>query len=179
MAKKKKTSKKKTTAKKKKKVTKASKKRSTAVQSESDEAIIEKGKSALRRDYHRDIRSNAADILDDAQKNFSDYDEASDYIDERIRQDADGTSWVIYTSNTLDTLHASDNWLAIDDMGIEGGDLTDILTKAAYFAYEQDLRSMVDAMKDDYFQGSRDDNPRTQARVAPSATSSVKKKLLR
>lgn len=140
-----------------------------------DEKQIETGKNALRRSYHESMRSFAREILQDAvNSNYEDYDEAEEYIQEQIDQTADGTSWVIYTGNALDVLVASDNWLAIDDVGIESNELTTILTQAAYFAVRQDIAEYVEAFKDEYWTDT-EGNPKP----APKAARAVKAKLLR
>ncbi len=136
-----------------------------------DEKQIETGKNALRRSYHESMRSFAKEILEDAVKsNYEDYDEAREYIDEQIDQTADGTSWVIYTGQALDVLVASDNWLAIDDIGIEANELTTILTQAAYFAVRTDIAEYVEAFQDEYW---------TEQEENPKSHRAVKAKLLR
>lgn len=140
-----------------------------------DEKQIEAGKSALRRDYHESMRSFAREILQDAvDSNYEDYDEAEEYIQEQIDETADGTSWVIYTGHAIDVLVVSDNWLAIDDIGIDANELTTVLTQAAYFAIRQDIAEYVDAFKDEYWTET-EENPKQP----PKAAHAVKAKLLR
>jgi hypothetical protein len=87
-------------------------------QEQEREATIEAGKRALRQQYHEFCRGCAKEMLSEAQEQFEDLDEAEEWIQERIHETADGCYWVIYTHATLDTMMASDNWLAIDDMGM-------------------------------------------------------------
>lgn len=144
----------------------------------SDEELIKEGKSALQRDYNRDVEAYAKDILEDAEKNYDDYDDAEEYIRERIDQDVDGSSYVIYTAQHLDVLVASDNWLAIEDRGFGSEfseeQFTDMLQQAAYAALHMDVSEEIERTKDEYFQEGRKRNPGRR-----SKTSSNRKKTSR
>lgn len=127
----------------------------------SDEKALEEGERVGRAQYHHDMRSFAKEILEDARKQFETYDEAREYIDERIHEDADGMQRVIYTHKAIQTLVYSDRWDAIeDDYGMDvsgwpsgpGGGLAGLVTVAAFFAVRQDITEYVDAMKDEYFE---------------------------
>ena len=135
------------------------------VNSSKDDKLIESGVSALRREYYGEIRDTARDILDEAESGLDDYDEAREYIDERLHEAADGSQWVIYTAKNLDVLKVSDNWLAIDELGdFSYSSLSEALAPSAYYAYRQDLQESVDAQADEYWK-DRDENPRRKKPV--------------
>lgn len=86
-----------------------------------------------RAEYYQEIRDLAAEIAAEARKTGQDpYEVACEYVD--------GHEWVIYTGRNLEVLVASDNWLAIDDVGIDGyRDFSSLLAPAAYHAMLQDV----------------------------------------
>lgn len=144
-----------------------------------DEQKIEEGKSALRRAYHESMRSFAKEILRDAKENgYEDYDDARDYIDEKVDGTADGTSWVIYTHQALDVLVVSDNWQEIDEMDELGelpNEISAAITHAAYFAVRADIWEYIEAFQDEYF---REENPKRKKGSRKKSTK-LRSKLLR
>lgn len=124
----------------------------TQAQREDDERRVSDGKDALRRQYYGNVRATAEEILKDAAERHGSFDEAQEWIEERIHEDADGSYWVIYTHAALDTIFASDNWLEIDEAGEPGaGDLTTRITQAACYALAADLRQQIEATKGDFW----------------------------
>lgn len=123
---------------------------------ESREALKDYAGNTVRREYYQDITRAARDILVDAANEFDSYDEARDWIYERIWEDADGSGYVLYTAQNLKVLVASDNWLAIEDVANEGivgeadlANFTSIMQQAAFFAVRADLTEAVDRDADE------------------------------
>ena len=114
-----------------------------------DTSDMEDGERVARARYFQNLRSEANQILDEAEDGGEIDDEV---LDEQIRQYADSS--VIYTHECIKILEFSDNWTAIEDVLGEGMPMPDsfttVLCQAAYYAYEADLREMVDAHRDEY-----------------------------
>lgn len=119
----------------------------------SDEKAFEDGERVALARYHHDMRDFAKEILEEAKGQFEDYDEAREWIDDRVHETADSVDRVIYTHKALQTLVYSDNWLAVEDVGLESGDdLTRMITVAAFYAVRSDIENYIDAFKDEYFE---------------------------
>lgn len=103
-----------------------------------DDKALEEGEQIARARYRQDLRRMAQSLLEE-HKQYPDQE-----ISEMIDQGADNA--VIYTRNALEILVESDNWTAIEDMGMEiPQDVTQAVTLIAYFAYRQDLEQYVEA----------------------------------
>jgi len=108
-----------------------------------------------RKDYFDSVRATAAEIQEAiADGEYTDRDD----VEERIWEEADGSYWVIYHHANLSCLRFSDNWLAIDDVGdeISGDSLTDVLVRAAFYAYHADITEYVGDI-DDLLEAAEDD----------------------
>jgi hypothetical protein len=120
----------------------------------SDNKAVDNAQQVLRARYYDYIRGMGEEILRDAvEQGFDDYDGARDWIDDRVHESADGSGLVIYTGQALDTLKQSDNWLAIEDVGVEpvSDDLANAITVAAYYAVRADILEHIEAVQDEYF----------------------------
>ena len=114
-----------------------------------DTADMEDGERVARARYFQGLRSEANQILDEAE---DDGEIDDDVVEEQLDNYADSS--VIYTHECIKILGFSDNWLAIEDVLGEGmpmpEGLTTALCQAAYFAYHADLRQMVDAYRSEF-----------------------------
>lgn len=107
------------------------------------EDMLRDAVSLMRRAYYSDISSYAEDIGYEIKRgNIPDM----DALDERIRETADGSQWVIYTWKAQAVAMCSDN----NEAGFTDGVLdpsrwTDGLdwSAIAYYAMEQDLRDAM------------------------------------
>jgi hypothetical protein len=146
----------------------------------SDEELIKRGKSALQRDYYKDVAMWAKDILQDAEYSYDEYEDADEYIIDRINETVDGSSYVIYTGQHLDVLVASSNWLAIEDRGFgtefSEEQFTSMLQQAVYAALEQDLIERIDSDKDDYFKPGRKRNPGKRSKTSVNRKKTSRKR---
>lgn len=123
---------------------------------ESREALKDYAGNTTRREYYQEITRAARDILVDAANEFDSYDEAREWIYERIWEYVDGSQYVIYTAQNLKVLVASDNWLAIEDAAAEGivgeadlANFTNIMKEAAFFAVRADLTEAIERDEDE------------------------------
>jgi hypothetical protein len=125
----------------------------TETEERTQDETIEAGKRALRMQYREFCLSAAREMLTEAKASgCADMDEAEESIQERIHETADGCYWVIYTHAALDTVMASDNWLEIDDQGMDSeASFTTKITQAAYFAVCADLNECVSACADEFW----------------------------
>ncbi len=113
----------------------------------SDNKALEEGEQVERARYFGGIRSFAEQIAKEARGD-------DDRIQELIAEAAD--SAVTYTRDAWKIAWNSDRSDAIEDVlgddpaewGASG--VTDVITKIAFFAYEQDLREQVEAVRGDY-----------------------------
>jgi hypothetical protein len=109
--------------------------------------VLEDAAQIARARYYRGIRAAAKDILAEAMGS----DDVNDRVDTLIHEAAD--SAVTYTRHALDIVVQSDKWTSIEDAigedpstwGATG--VTDVITKIAFYAYEQDLREQVEALR--------------------------------
>lgn len=103
--------------------------------------ILKQAQEISRARYHSDLRSTAKEIAEDGDR---------DSREQRIDEEAD--SAVIYTKNALNIIVESDNWLAIEEVGMEMPSTTDVsaaVTTIAFWAYRQDLEEYVQAFRSD------------------------------
>jgi hypothetical protein len=104
----------------------------------SDDKAVEDGARVERARYYSSVKSAAAEIVKEAGDD-------EDRVSELISEYAD--SAVTYTSDAWRIAYISDNTDAIEDMGDPSDwgarDVTDTITKIAYFAYEADLREAL------------------------------------
>lgn len=91
-----------------------------------------------RRDYYAEIRYIAADAVDKILAGRL-TDDLGDYLHETV----DGHSFVIYTSQSLDVMRHSDNWLAAEEHGgmdaVRADDFSGTLVIYAYYAMLADV----------------------------------------
>ena len=92
---------------------------------QTDEDLVESGRSALARKYRDEIRTSAKEILSEILDSRDAEDESPDdlreRIEERIWEFADGSAWTIYTSRALSVLSISDNAdYTVSEFGTDG-----------------------------------------------------------
>ncbi len=91
-----------------------------------------------RAKYYQHVADMAEEIVDD-------YTEAGEFSEEDADQRINESAEVIYTRDAMEILEASDNWQAIDEMGMEsvGDDINQTLVNAAFWAQRQDIAEAV------------------------------------
>lgn len=77
---------------------------------------VEDAKRVLRTEYYASIKAMAQDVLSEDVPDGADNDE---YLYNRIHEMADGSGWVIYTSENYIALMASDYHAASEDEAAE------------------------------------------------------------
>lgn len=126
----------------------------------SDDKAVEQAQQVLKARYYDSIRSMGDEILQEAKREgYEDYDNAREYLQDRIHETADGSSLVIYTHEAINTLLQSDNWQAVEPTGMElpDDDLPRTFTVAAYYAVVTDLAEHIEANQDEYFTDEDED----------------------
>lgn len=101
-------------------------------------------------EYYASMKSYAEEIIQEAKQQVADgyYGDVEEAVSDLVSQAADDSQWVIYTGNALDVLNYSENWLAIED--VEEIELTSLVTRAAYFAVEADIREQISRIGIDF-----------------------------
>lgn len=103
---------------------------------------IEAARRILRADYWTSIRANAKELADEIRKGEL----ASEDVDDRIHEDADGSHWTIYTHANYQAIMCSDHdpWEDVEDMGGEL-DPRKAMPVLAYYCVRHDVREQLEA----------------------------------
>jgi len=134
----------------------------------SDDKALADGQQVAKARYHREVDAAARSILKDMDKGLSESD-LEEALDQRIDEDAESAN--TYTRDSLEIIMYSDRWEAMGDAIDQGiasfegvTDVSEAVSKIAFWAYRQDLREQVEAHKSDYFGSgdeSSEENPMT------------------
>lgn len=113
-----------------------------------DQKVLEEGARVARARYWRGVRSSAMEMLTDAAEDYDSYEEADEYLDTRIHEEADGS--IVSVKEAFEVLLHSDNTFAVEELGFERSEeFSSAVMEAAYFAFRQDLQEMVGSMSDE------------------------------
>lgn len=97
------------------------------------------------QEYYKQCESVARDIIAEYKENQEDI----DYID-LLDQTIDQHEYIIYYGKALQVLVHSENWTAIDEMGLEPRDnIADQIAQAAYYAMHADVYRYLETMLED------------------------------
>jgi hypothetical protein len=125
-----------------------------STQEDRDEATVDAGISAIRRDYYRSVQATVDGFAKRLRAGeWSDLDEVSD----AVREETDETYWSIYYHAAFRCLMASDSegqaWEEAEDMGIElKGHGRDIVCIIAAIAHRLDVEGLVLPAAEEYFE---------------------------
>lgn len=128
----------------------------------SDDKALADGQQVAKARYHREVDAAARGLLDDTDKSLSGSD-LEEVLDQSIDEAAESAN--TYTRDSLEIIMYSDRWTAMGDAIDEGiasfegvTDVSEAVSKIAFWAYRQDLREQVEAHKSDYFPDSDEDD---------------------
>lgn len=129
----------------------------------SDDKALADGQQVARARYHREVDAAARSLLEDMDKGLSGSD-LEEALEQSIDEGAESAN--TYTRDSLEIIMYSDRWTAMGDAIDEGiasfegvTDVSDAVSKIAFWAYRQDLREQVEAHKSDYFGSDEEENP--------------------
>ena len=140
---------------------------------EKDDTALMDGAQVARARYHREARADALGIFKEAQA-LEDEDERREFIEEKINEHADDATKT--TPDALAIVMQSDRWTAMGDAIDEGTasmdgvtDVSEMITKIAFWAYRQDLLEYIEAFENVGVEGA-EENPSHAAleRYTPS-----------
>lgn len=117
-------------------------------------AIIGAADSIQRADYFRSVEGIASEILDrmtgerdssgELVRQCADWDD----VDEAVRENVDGSAWIIYTARARSVLALSDNSDAYEDVNGEPGASAEA---RAFYAMEADVLAKLDELAAERF----------------------------